>query len=149
VHWEAIIFNERSLPVNHIIDSIGKWGVKTTPHNIRMYRPKPGDVIDFGENEGTFPFYNGRYGRIESIDSTYVEGKFHVCCGGASVFLFESGNCSISGGPFTHIDPADLIPTPALKTVRFWNWGDNGRGAGMGVDYYIARPVFKLRNLKA
>lgn len=126
----------------HIIETIGKWGVKTTPAEHARYKsPQPGDVIDFGVFQGEYPF-NYKYGRIDS--RTRDKGRISVCCGGASVFLNEDGSVNISGGPFHSVNLEDLEPAFELKTVRFWNWGDNGPGGGHGVDYYIPRPIFRL-----
>lgn len=127
----------------HIIKSIGKQGVKTNNYRSRRVTPHPGDVVDFGENDREYPFNTTRYGRIESLDYLGT-GKVHVCCNQGSVFLMDSGNVSISGGPFTTIDPAQLEPTFNLKTVRFWNWGDHAPGANQGVEYWLVRPVFRL-----
>jgi hypothetical protein len=137
---------------NWIIETIGKWGVKTTDAQVRFNLPRPGDVIDFGDFHGKYPFTSGRYGRISSWQKPYrdtyndkdVPGQWSVCCGGASCFLGEFGQVDISGGPFTGIRPEDLEPMYSTKRVRFWNWGDNGPGGGHGVDYYIDRPVFLL-----
>jgi len=128
---------------SHIIKSIGRWGVKTEPASSRVCTPRPGDVVDFGENEGTYPFLR-RYGRIDSL-SCFETGKAHVCCELGSAFLHENGKVSISGGPFALIPLDDLIPTFGTKRVTFWNWGDNYPGGHQGVDYGIDRPVFLLK----
>ena len=126
--------------MNFIIETIGKNGVKTTPSQIRMTSPKPGDVIDFGEGDRPYPYTNKRYGRIDSIDGDRV----HFCCQTQGVFLADDGSVSISGGPFVHCDIKDLEPTRTLRNTNFWNWGDNCAGASQGVYYTIARPVFTL-----
>jgi len=138
-----------------IIESISAYGVKTSPARFgRMETPHPGDVIDFGDNIGNFPYTEGRYGRVEEVGTDNPEvgwvnaGELHVCCGNASVFLHEDGSCSISGGPFAVIKIKDLEPTNELKTVLFWNWGDHSPGADQGVNYHLARPVFRLKNLQ-
>lgn len=128
-----------------IIESIGSWGVKATKSAHRLTTPKSGDVVDFGEFEGMYPFTNGRYGRIWTLKN----GNFgnSLCCEMGSAHLFESGNVDISGGPFAGFDLADLETTYTLRPANFWNWGNNSIGAGMGVDYIIARPVFRLVTL--
>ena len=138
-----------------IIESIHGGGIKTTnAHPSRLYDPRPGDVIDFGENVGTYPYTSGRYGRIDEVGTDNPDkgwcnkGEIHVCCGNASVFLMENGDVSISGGPFSVIRESDLEYTGGMETVGFWNWGDNSPGAGQGVYYRIERPVFKLRKLE-
>ena len=78
--------------------------------------------------------------RIASID----DGQVSLCVGGASVFLYESGGVSISGGPFAGCALNELEPTWGCRAVSFWNWGDNRAGAAQGVDYAIHRPIFKL-----
>ena len=138
----------------NIIETIGKWGVKTTPAelaHVRMSRPRAGDIIDFSENSETYPFNSAQYGRIEHIGPKgFAEaGEAHICCELGSAFLTEGGGVSISGGPFQCIKLDDLEPMMTTKTVPFWNWGDRGPGAGHGVDYYIPRPVFKLKKQKA
>jgi hypothetical protein len=122
----------------HIIESIGKWGVKTTAEASRFGTPKPGDVVLFADGL-PYPFKNSRIGRVEALSD---KGDLHICCELGSAFLFENGGVSISGGPFATIKLADLRPTFRLHEANFWNWGDNGSGAGNGVNYKIARPVF-------
>jgi len=136
----------------NIIESIGSWGVKTTTralYHVRCERPAPGDVIDFGEYEGTYPFTSGRYGRIsegpEECSGWTDKGMVQFCCQPGSAFLDESGHVSISGGPFAHCAAEELEPTHTVRRGLFWNWGDNLRGAGMGVEYHLYRPVFRLR----
>ena len=116
----------------NIIESIGKWGVKTTELNsIRMNSPKPGDPV-------LMP--NGSTARIDSVKTNSIG----VCLGNASVFLNENATVNISGGPFESFDLIELECTGELKYVTFWNWGDNSPGADMGVYYHIARPLFKV-----
>lgn len=91
-----------------------------------------------------YPFHKETYGRFDKFGS-WVENKWHVCCEPGSVFLSPE-SVSISGGPFTSISMDQIEPTYTLKLVRFWNWGDLWPGAGHGVDYYIERPVFRLKN---
>lgn len=127
-----------------IIEYIGKTGIKSSEYDdTRMRTPRPGDVVDFGENCGTYPFTSGRFGRLANFES-YRDGHWAVCCGGASVFLYPD-SVDISGGPFTSVRPEELEPTYETQRVRFWNWGDNVPGAAQGVDYYIDRPVFRLK----
>jgi len=128
----------------NIVESIGKWGVKTTPEqqaHTRMSTPKPGDIIEFTDTE--YPHTSGKYGRIEGM-GIWKEGEFHICCHLGSAFLSENGRVSISGGPFESVKPDDLEPTFKLKYAEYWNWGNNLPGANQGVHYKIARPVFKL-----
>jgi len=130
----------------YITESIGQWGVKTTPaHPMRMERPKSGDVVDFGENAGTYPFTHGQYGRVERTNWLGTEGLLLVCCEMGSAFLKESGSVDISGGPFWSGDLLQLEPTYTTKMARFWNWGNHAPGAHQGVDYHFQRPVFQLR----
>jgi len=132
----------------NIIESISNRGVKTTPAalmHVRMSRPNQGDVIDFGDNVGNYPF-KAKYGRIDSVETGFADsGEVHVCCHMGSAFLYDNGNVSISGGPFACVKLADLEPLYETHTAEFWNWGNLGAGAGHGVYYSIARPVFKLR----
>ena len=127
----------------YIIEYIGKGGIRHTEYDgSRANTPRPGDVIDFGENKGTYPFTEGKYGRVESINFCDT-GLIHICCELGSVFLSD-GHVSISGGPFTTVLPEELSITFKTKVVHFWNWGNNSPGGGKGVDYYINRPVFLL-----
>jgi len=128
-----------------IIEYIGKNGVISNPEIRRLYMPKPGDVIDFGEFEGTYPFTSGKFGRIDSETTLLYDDTdvLSVCCGNASVFWCNKDTVSISGGPFgaVHKNWLDFI---GLKKVGFWNWGDNNPGADQGVHYWITRPLFLL-----
>jgi hypothetical protein len=129
---------------DHIIETIGKWGLNTTPAKFRMDQPRPGDVVVFGDNK-EYPFNtDSEYGRIADVDF-FKTGLIQFCVNGGSVFLRENSSVSISGGPFCTVLPSELEPTYATKVVRFWNWGDNLRGGGQGVDYYLERPVFRLK----
>jgi hypothetical protein len=124
----------------HIIETVGSWGVKTRPFQIRAARPGPGDPVDVGALEG-YPFKGNKWAYISHIDGQ----KVSFCIGSCSMFLQETGHVSISGGPFAGCNLADLEPTHQLKRVRFWNWGDNCAGAAQGVDYFIDRPIFALQ----
>ena len=132
----------------NIVESISNRGVKTTPAALigsRMSRPRPGDVIDFGDNAGNYPFKN-RYGRVDTVETGMADkNEIHVCCHMGSAFLCDSGNVSISGGPFECVNIDDLEPLYETRPGTFWNWGDLGAGAGHGVYYTIDRPVFKLK----
>ena len=134
----------------NIVESISGEGVKTTTKPFvheRFKTPKPGDVIDFGEFEGQYPFASGQLGRVSEIYPQGIcskPGEIHICCRGCSVFLFDSGSVSISGGPFQMLKLENLEATYTAKVVKFWNWGDNRPGAGKGVNYWIERPVFKI-----
>lgn len=132
---------------DHIIESIGNWGVKATKNASRMTTPKSGDIVDFGEFEGMYPFTHGKHGRIWTTKDMSDWGN-SLCCSLGSAFLFESGNVDISGGPFAGFEMSDLEETYTLYPATFWNWGMNTPGGGNGVDYIIARPVFRLRTYK-
>lgn len=124
---------------NHIIESISRDGVKTTPIDTRFLQgPKPGDPVRFPDG-APYPFQSGR-GRVASIDGDRVV----ICCGGCSVFLNSDSSVSISGGPFEGVDTAQLETLFNVEPVEFWNWGDNWAGAAQGVDYLIFRPVWYL-----
>lgn len=126
----------------NIVETIGSWGVKSTSgdlYRVRCERPKPGDVIDFGGWQGTYPYTQGQYGRMTETHDGVV-----FCCGQGSAFLYENGQLSLSGGPFSKCSLEDLEPTYRLRRGLFWNWGDNFAGAGQGVEYLISRPVFKF-----
>lgn len=130
-----------------IVESIGKWGVNATNSAKRLTTPKPGDVIDFGEFEGIYPFTHGKYGRIWTTIESSSWGN-SMCCEMGSAFLFENGHVDISGGPFAGFETRDLEETYTLRNGEFWNWGMNLPGGGMGIYYTIARPVFRLRTYK-
>ena len=123
-----------------IIETIGIWGVKTSEADyIRFITPKPGDVIKLK---------NGKEGRIEQVGPNDIlkEDELIICENEYSVFLLENGQVDISGGPFKKLKKDELKPLHELKLVHFWNWGDNLPGAGKGVDYYLNRPVFAIKN---
>ncbi len=124
---------------NHIIESIGSWGVVTTPYNIRMDRVRPGDIIEVPENIRTYPI-SGRYARIATITDRIA----HVCEGMGSAYLLRDGNCDISGGPWWNIPVSLLEPKHETHEATYWNWGGNCPGAGQGVYYQIHRPVHRL-----
>ena len=126
----------------HIIEYIGASGVRTTKGATRFKRPHPGDPVEVPEGLG-YPWNHGGIGRIDSCSSRYGTDKWCVCVRGGSVFLQDDGTVSISGGPFKSVWAQELEPTHDVKVVGFWNWGDNFPGAGRGVDYQIARPLFK------
>lgn len=105
--------------------------------------PKSGDVVDFGDYVGAYPFIYGRFGRIDRV---YDQDDISICCEQGSAFYEKDGSVSISGGPFHTVGADMLIPTDELFTCRSWNWGNNRPGAGMGVHFDDIRPVWKLRN---
>jgi len=123
----------------HIIETVGSWGVKTNPFSIRGRHPSPGDPVNIQALD-FYPYKGHEWASIAAIHGSEVS----LCIGIGSMFLNQSGNVSISGGPFTAVGRPNLEATMRLKRMRFWNWGDNGTGAGHGVDYYIDRPVFDL-----
>ncbi len=128
---------------NYIIVSVGSWGVKTRPRQ-SWKSPRPGDVVDFGENTGEYPFIYGQYGRIDNV-GWWAEGEVSICCELGSAFLLEGGEVSISGGPFTSVRLDQLVLTTDLMSTTFWNWGDHHPGAHMGVEYGIDRPLWLLK----
>lgn len=133
--------------MNHVIEYIGRDGVKTTPIQFRAEQPKPGDPIYIPKDMREYP-WKWPWARIEGQGrGPATKEELHVCCDQGSVFLGD-GYVSISGGPFAHIKPDDLKPTLLTKCVRFWNWGDNHSGASQGVEYNIDRPVFVLASYK-
>ena len=126
----------------NIVESIGAWGVKTTPDSVsyvRMERPRSGDIVLFMDKE--YPHNNSQYGRIEHVSGS---GDVDICCNLGSAYLYQDGSVEISGGPFETVALDELHPTHSLYEAEYWNWGDRGGGAGHGVYYKINRPVFKL-----
>lgn len=124
-----------------ITESRGKWGEVTSPYDeTRRTTPRAGDVVQFREDLRVYPVSN-KHCRIDSIDDE--TGMVHIVNGMGSAFLFEDGTVSISGGPFFSVPLESLQPTGKLHNSTFWNWADNGPGAGHGVDYHIERPVFR------
>ena len=131
----------------NIIESISEDGVKTTPAELahtRLTHPHPGDIVDLGENEGTYPFTSGKYGRIDDTNS-WGTGCISICCEMGDAYLSKDGTVSISGGPFTTVAPEELTPAMFVRSATYWNWGDRGSGAGHGVYYTFERPVFILK----
>jgi hypothetical protein len=129
---------------DQITEYVGAAGVKSSQRtHHRLSTPLPGDVIEWP---------NGTFGRVESLHdpkgSWAREGEVYACCELGSAFLSWSpatgrASVTISGGPFIRVTIADLKATMTTRTVRFWNWGENSMGAGQGVDYHLARPVFR------
>ncbi len=136
----------------YIIEYIGASGLRHSKGyeaSNRLCNPRSGDIIDFENFEGTYPFTHGRYGRIEEVGTGYCEkDEVHLCCELGSAFLNDSGSVSISGGPFCVVKLDDLEPTLRTYPATYWNWGNNGSGGGHGVNYIIARPVFRLINYR-
>lgn len=125
---------------NHIIESIGGWGVKTVPARLRFNDPKAGDLIQFPEELQKYPISH-EYCRIQSVNEEKWTAS--VVNGMGSAFISENGHHDISGGPFFTMNLNDLDPLYMLKAADVWNWGDNLPGAGQGVHYTIYRPVFR------
>jgi hypothetical protein len=127
--------------MTHIIETIGKWGVKTSPYrNWRRIRPQAGDIVEFGDDMRRYPV-SCRHCRINHIDAE--SGMASIVDGMGSAFLSEDGSLEISGGPFFSVPLESLEPTAELHRARFWNWGDNSPGAAQGVEYHLDRPVFR------
>ena len=103
--------------------------------------PRPGDPIRWED---------GSVGRIWEVGDGFVDAdEVHVCVNGGSVFRNRKAGdraddtVSISGGPFQALKIADLKDTGDTFSPRFWDWGDNRRGAHQGVDYHEERPVWE------
>ena len=138
-------------PPANIVESIGKWGTVASEATAeRLSFPHEGDVIDFGEYAGTYPFTSGRYGRVSDEPGSRfaLDDEVHVCCQPGSAHLFENGQVDISGGPFTCLKLSGLKFRGEFRVGNFWNWGNNRPGANMGVHYTITRPVFVLEQWK-
>src|SRR6266542_1213006 len=104
----------------------------------RLAQPRPGDLIEWAD---------GTLGRIWEVGTGHCEpDQVHVCNSLGSAFLGR-GYVSISGGPFTVLQLGDLTATRRCALSCFWNWGDNSSGAGMDVEYWLARPVFHVDRL--
>jgi hypothetical protein len=138
--------------MNHLIEC--PHPLKTTDLRTRRHRlitPHPGDVVDFSLLLGQYPA-NKRYGTICNVS----EDRVSFCCEPGSVFINESG-VDISGGPFGSCARNSLIAAheliglplhfPIMRNQYFWNWGNNGSGAGNGVHYNITRPVFIVTSI--
>ncbi len=124
---------------SHIIESIGYWGIKTTPIRIRELRgPQPGDVIMIPGGL-CYPFNKPGFARVSSRNEKTVT----TCLNTPSVYLCENGSVSISGGPFVTMALDSLVHV-GYRLCSFWNWGDNSRGADQGVDYQIMRPMWRF-----
>ena len=125
--------------MNHIIETIGAWGVKSTPMPGRLQRVHAGDVVAFADKYRRYPVSH-RHCRVSSVDRE--SGLVNLVDGMGSAFICENGSLSISGGPFFALPIECLEPAHITLQVHVWNWGDNIPGAGQGVDYHIDRPVF-------
>ncbi len=125
-------------PPTHIIEYVGGDGVESSPLSGRLAQPRPGDLIEWAD---------GTLGRIWEVGTGHCEpDQVHVCNSLGSAFLGR-GYVSISGGPFTILQLGDLTATRRCALSCFWNWGDNSSGAGMDVEYWLARPVFHVDRL--
>lgn len=125
--------------MNHVIESIGKWGVKTSPIQPRLLVVRPGDIIQVPDSLRQHPSQH-EFSRIATI----ANGVAHVCEDMGSAFLNQDGSCDISGGPWWSVPTCLLKPTGMVRQASYWNWGDNGAGANQGVHYTISRPVHEL-----
>ena len=125
---------------NHIVESIGKWGVVTTPSQCRINRVRPGDIIRVPEQLRRYPC-DHEFSRIATIDKY---GMANVCEDMGSAFLNQDGSCDISGGPWWGIPISLLKPAYELHQATYWNWGGNCAGAAQGVYYNIFRPLHDL-----
>lgn len=126
--------------MNHVIETIGPWGVKSTPVQGRMNSVHAGDVVQFPEQHRRYPVSCAEC-RVSDIDKDH--GMVHLVDGMGSAFIDEDARLSISGGPFFSLPIECLEPMHTTHRARFWNWGDNRPGAAQGVDYYIDRPMFR------
>ena len=125
----------------NVTEYVGMEGVVSSDLTaLRATKPRSGDLVRW---------HDGTLGRIwETGGHGFTEAdEVHVCSGLGSAFLglLDDGRvyADISGGPFYMLKLADLRPTYELANATFWNWGDNMRGAGQGVEYMLARPVFE------
>ena len=130
---------------NHIIESIGSWGVHTTPVAHRIDKVRPGDAVAI-KHLKKYPFRGREWATVAQVD--LKRGTVSLCVGVCSTFLNEDGTVSISGGPFCQASLDELVPQHTLRDQRLWNWGDNWAGASQGVEYVIPRPVFTLNRLE-
>lgn len=129
---------------NFIIEYIGREGVQTSPADaVRFNNPRSGDAVLIPDGLQGYPFTQGKFARIAAVRGP----KIQICCGLGSAFLNVGGSVSISGGPFETLDAVDLEPLGYGEWFDVWNF-PNGAGGGMGVNYKIFRPVFRLKRLK-
>lgn len=125
--------------MNHIIESIGRWGVVSTPLNLRLNRVKGGDIIEVPTELQRYPCTH-QYSRIANVK----DGIAHICEDMGSAHLMQNGDCDISGGPWWGM-PVDLLePAYTTRQADYWNWGNNSPGGGQGIHYTIARPVHRI-----
>ena len=127
--------------MNHIIETIGKWGVKTTPIDERISSVHAGDVVQFPEEYRHYPVSYAEC-RVDHIDNE--SGLVHMVDGMGSAFLDADAKLDISGGPCFSLPIECLEPMHATRQTHVWNWGDHSMGAGQGVDYHIDRPMFRV-----
>lgn len=126
--------------MNHIVESIGYWGVRTAPvFDIRLRTPKSGDYVQFSEELRRYPV-SREFCRISHVNTE--TGRIGIVDGDGSAFLREDGSVDVSGGPFFGLFLEDVEPLGILHPTNVWNF-PNGVGAGMGVHYRIDRPLFR------
>ncbi len=125
--------------ITEITEYVGKDGVESSPlSHGRLTRPRPGDLVQWAD---------GSLGRVWEVGTGHCEqDEVHVCDSLGSAFLGR-GYVSISGGPFTILKLSELTATMRCELAGFWNWGDNSPGRDMGVEYWLARPVFRVNRL--
>jgi hypothetical protein len=124
--------------MGRVTEYVGAEGVISSElDHARLSRPRSGDVVRWPD---------GTLGRVWQVGSGYCDpGQVYVCCELGSAFLFGDGTVDISGGPFEMVALDALEATFELRAAVFWNWGDRVPGAGQGVEYVLARPVFAIR----
>ena len=109
---------------------------------IRWTRPSPGDVIEFPESmQGRYPIGDNEW-RTRLCNINKETNRIHVCANWGQAFWNDDGTVDVSGGSWYSMPIEMLKPKYELALVKMWNWGDHARGAGNGVEYTIARPVF-------
>lgn len=119
-----------------IIEFYTRNKIKSTEYNgERASTPSIGDVVQYQEADGQ------KTAVIEKVDKQ--KGSVTIVKGFYDPFMGD-GYIDVSGGPFQSVPLDSLEPTMTTKPVRFWHWGDNLPGGGMGCHFYLDRPVFTL-----
>lgn len=95
--------------------------------------PMPGDSVEGTYYSGKFPF---RYGIIDSRNYMLEDGMLTFCAAGSPYIIPDSGDLSISGGPFFRVEPKHL--TFAGQEERlFWTFGHDGACAHGGIHFPV------------
>lgn len=102
--------------------------------------PMPGDSVEGAYYSGKFPF---RFGIIDSRNYMLEDGMLTFCAAGSPYIIPDSGDLSISGGPFFRVEPKHLTFAGQEEKI-FWTFGHDGACAHGGIHFPVLVNRWKL-----